>query len=166
MGFSQNSKACSVPDRRHSMNATPRTSFDVRRPPYPPLSQMIPHIALPPSLPGSLVWGTPGVLRSGFAVRHLFSTITACTTIEFHTHRRLDLLPPRARRARRFQTKTDSKIMICSAASTGAPSRPAYRHRGIGYDYAFADVVGQNVVRVKRGPVRARQASCSSLEYK
>lgn len=34
-----------------------------------------------------------------------------------------------------------------AAASTGAPSRPAYWHRGIGYDYAFADVVGENVVR-------------------
>ncbi|CAM9340464.1 unnamed protein product, partial [Hapterophycus canaliculatus] len=33
------------------------------------------------------------------------------------------------------------------AASTGAPSRPAYWHRGIGYDYAFADVVGENVAK-------------------
>ena len=32
------------------------------------------------------------------------------------------------------------------AASTGAPSRPTYRHRGIGFDYAFADVVGENLV--------------------
>lgn len=36
---------------------------------------------------------------------------------------------------------------VCGvAASTGAASRPAYKHRGIGYDYAFADAVGENVV--------------------
>lgn len=39
------------------------------------------------------------------------------------------------------------KIVTGLASSTGAPSRPAYWHRGIGYDYAFADVVGENVVR-------------------
>lgn len=58
------------------------------------------------------------------------------------------------------------EIMMRPAASTGAPSRPAYWHRGIGYDYAFADVVGENVVRVKCGAVEARQALCLSLEYK
>lgn len=57
------------------------------------------------------------------------------------------------------------EFMMCPAASTGAPSRPAYWHRGIGYDYAFADVVGENVVRLKHGAVRARQVPCSSLEY-
>ncbi|CAM9188184.1 unnamed protein product, partial [Discosporangium mesarthrocarpum] len=30
-------------------------------------------------------------------------------------------------------------------ASTGAPRHPSFRHRGVGYDYAFADVVGENL---------------------
>ncbi len=47
---------------------------------------------------------------------------------------------PHRPKKRTFQT------IIHLAASTGAPSRPAYWHRGIGYDYAFADVVGENVV--------------------
>lgn len=53
---------------------------------------------------------------------------------------------PAPRRPEKYAFET----IIHPAASTGAPSRPAYWHRGIGYDYAFADVVGENVVRKQR----------------
>lgn len=59
------------------------------------------------------------------------------------------------------------RLIVIPAAATGSVSRPSFRHKGIGYDYAFADVVGENVVRsVVFSPcidLRMRVVSCRGV---